>query len=528
MANEVDRELRDRLPSPLASLYVEATNLATDLQWEALHKRLLRLVETAVALAAIAQIAVYRASGAANAKIEASLGDHLARPSFGHWVGWLREISASNTTLTSHPFPAVQPGHAVLNEKRRDLPAIQALLVELGKVSPDKQHVQLQNFVQALLEHRNDETHHRLPSTDPFFARIGPKLFAAVTEFLRQISLTGEAELTFVEKIVQDATGESVHGWQFIGATPVRIRVALADFSSVRPLAGRLYLRHDRTLLDLHPLLTCNLNRDPPQVQIASTATAFDPNDRHSPSPGQSLPARSSLASSLANPPNPFSRPSTELLGREEEIRRIREKLQTGHCSIVGPPGSGRSFVLQKIRADVPSWLQCPPQAVQSLSLRGINSLRELQEEIIRPLGGQKAGEWRLMLLAAPLRLLILDHMSGMDPGRQGLAMRRWLRGLYDDYKTKLLMVTNDRLEIIFRKDDPMQDSPLAGLDPTPVQFAPLPPAICRQIVEKRLAGGPLTVEQFADLCGQPRQPRELLNLCAQRFEQLQKGGKGT
>jgi hypothetical protein len=55
-------------------------------------------------------------------------------------------------------------------------------------------------------------------------------------------------------------------------------------------------------------------------------------------------------------------------------------------------------------------------------------------------LGGQKASEWRNLLHYRPLRLLVLDDLGGMDPGRKGWDMRRWLRGLDDHYRTKLLM----------------------------------------------------------------------------------------
>ncbi|MGE0684497.1 MAG: hypothetical protein AB7P69_26775 [Candidatus Binatia bacterium] len=61
------------------------------------------------------------------------------------------------------------------------------------------------------------------------------------------------------------------------------------------------------------------------------------------------------------------------MLGREQEIQRIKEKLQAGnHCSLVGPPGSGRSHLLREIQKDIPSWLGCQPQAILSLPFRGI------------------------------------------------------------------------------------------------------------------------------------------------------------
>jgi hypothetical protein len=185
---------------------------------------------------------------------------------------------------------------------------------------------------------------------------------------------------------------------------------------------------------------------------------------------------------------NPFCGESPHLLGCDQEIRRIKEKLQAGnHCSIVGPHGSGKSLLLKEITKQIPAWLGCQPYEILSIAFRSISNLRELQEAIVVYLGGQRANEWRNLLRHKPLCLLVLDDLGGMDPGQDGLKMRRWLRGLDDHSRTKLLMVSNERLEVLFRKDDPNRDSPLAGLDPIPVMFAPLSIEVCRQIIEQRL-----------------------------------------
>ncbi len=222
---------------------------------------------------------------------------------------------------------------------------------------------------------------------------------------------------------------------------------------------------------------------------------------------------------------NPFYGESPHLLGRDEEIRRIKEKLQVGnHCSIVGPHGSGKSLLLKEIIQKIPSWLGCQPYEVLKIPFRSINNLRDLQEAIVVYLGGQKAGEWRGLLHHKPLCLLVLDDLGGMDPGQNGLKMRRWLRGLDDGYRTKLLMVSNERLDRLFRKDDPNRDSPFAGLDLLPVELAPLPTDVCRQIVEQRLSRTNFNIHSFADLLNMPRQPKDLLDSCAARYEALRQG----
>jgi hypothetical protein len=111
-----------------------------------------------------------------------------------------------------------------------------------------------------------------------------------------------------------------------------------------------------------------------------------------------------------------------------------------------------------------------------------------------------------------------------MDPGQNGLKMRRWLRGLDDGYRTKLLMVSNERLDRLFRKDDPNRDSPFAGLDLLPVELAPLPADVCHQIIEQRLSRTNFNIHSFADLLSMPRQPKDLLDSCAERYQALRQG----
>jgi hypothetical protein len=214
------------------------------------------------------------------------------------------------------------------------------------------------------------------------------------------------------------------------------------------------------------------------------------------------------------------------LIGREQEIQRIQEKLRAGnHCSVVGPHGSGKSFVLKYVREQLPVWCGWQEQEILSFDFRLIYTLKELHKEFVVQLGGQEAYEWRSLLRSKPPRLLVLDNLGGMNPGELGLKMRRWLRGIGDE-GVKLLPISNEKLDVLFRKDDPNRDSPLANIDPLPVQLAPLSIDACRTIVQQRLSGIALDTDQFAEALRIPRQPKELLILCAARYEELRKGTK--
>ena len=226
---------------------------------------------------------------------------------------------------------------------------------------------------------------------------------------------------------------------------------------------------------------------------------------------------------------NPFLGDSTELIGRDDALRRIFEKLRAGnHCSVVGPPGSGKSSILRVFRQQVPEMLGWPEPEIGWISFRTIQTLNELKEAIVSPLGGQRAADWRGLMRTKPLRLLALDDLGGMDPGARGLTMRRWLRGLDDGFGTKLLPVSNERLDVLFRKDDPTRDSPLAGIDPIPVGLDPLSPRDCRRLADSRLAGTGLRADDYADLCREAQQPKALLARCAARFEDLRRSAPGV
>jgi hypothetical protein len=112
---------------------------------------------------------------------------------------------------------------------------------------------------------------------------------------------------------------------------------------------------------------------------------------------------RQQLSWRVASVLNPFYGESPRLLGREEERQRIEEKLRAGnHCSIIGPPGSGKSFLLRTIREEIPRWLGYQPHQIPLIGFRGIGSLRELQELIVAHLGGKRRTNGAVYYASSP------------------------------------------------------------------------------------------------------------------------------
>lgn len=219
---------------------------------------------------------------------------------------------------------------------------------------------------------------------------------------------------------------------------------------------------------------------------------------------------------------NPFEQPSQQPTGRDDELQRILGKLRNGHCSLIGPLGSGKTLLLRAITTQFQAQYGCSHPEVLDLPLRMLRSLPQLQSHIAQQLGTQ-SNRLTNALSRKPLRLVWIDDMGAMETGKAGYQIRDWLRGLADHYGTKLLFSSNVRVNLLF-DDDPNRSSPFATLDSRPTELLPLAPSVCHQIVTARLAGTPFAPEQFAAILATPHQPRALLDLCYTRFDELSQG----
>ena len=116
---------------------------------------------------------------------------HLALPSLGHWVGFLRE---STRFFGERPDSAIQPmGHIwqQLTQKREDLPATLKLFNRISN-GPDgeptrKQSCSLLQLFDALVQYRNSVFGHGGQRFDAFYeTEMGPLLLPTANEILQK------------------------------------------------------------------------------------------------------------------------------------------------------------------------------------------------------------------------------------------------------------------------------------------------------------------------------------------------------
>ncbi len=188
---EFDLDSLMRLPLPLAQLVRRAHN-APDAR--ARHNNAFFLFEATIKLAASVLVAGYardlEAGEPRNAALDQPLSK-LQKPSLGHWVGILRELSrhfGRRADAPSHPL-----GHfaAQLEEPRRDHIAMLNLFRRI-KNGPDAkpsgdQSCSLLALFNALTTYRNTVMGHGADRCDAFYEQeMGPLLLPAAADLLAE------------------------------------------------------------------------------------------------------------------------------------------------------------------------------------------------------------------------------------------------------------------------------------------------------------------------------------------------------
>lgn len=238
MSSEYRREYAIRLPLPLAQLYTRAHNAKSARDR---HDLTYFLFEAIVRLSVAPLVLTYLREIEQGQPRSVAVDRHLfnlARPTAGHWVGMLRELSrmfGARVDAGMHPL-----GHlwGQLNSQRRDFSNCLALFCRIkhgpdGPTSHD-QSVSLLQLFDALVPYRNKVIGHAGVRDAEFYeSEIGPLLFPAVNEVLseNQFDFIGPAgsklvsitEIRLVEKGTYEIGLREVTGLQGERCPPLRL-----------------------------------------------------------------------------------------------------------------------------------------------------------------------------------------------------------------------------------------------------------------------------------------------------------------
>ena len=220
----VEESLVQKLPLPLAKLYVRASNSKNPLDR---HQTAYCVWEATLRLIASGAVATYAERPEPDPDLEEALRK-LARPSLGDW--W---------SLTRRLVPILadsgDAGYAELRERllgraRDDLPRVAeldaALQEALGQSGGSRGRVRLSELFDRLVRYRNRELGHGAVVNRPkaFQHRMAQSLLAGVSELLGHLDVLAGRRLVFVEEVRLQKSGHYLIEWyQLAGATARRI-----------------------------------------------------------------------------------------------------------------------------------------------------------------------------------------------------------------------------------------------------------------------------------------------------------------
>ena len=203
----VDESLVQRLPLPLAKLYLRAHNTKNPFDR---HQTAYYLWEATIRLLASAAVATYAERPGHDPDLDEPLRK-LARPALGDWWGLIRRLIPILADSGDVGYEAIR--ELILGRVRDDLPRIAELDVmlqeTLGLSAGSGTRVRLSEFLDRLVRYRNRELGHGAVGRRPreFHARTGQALLAGVSELLGRLDVLAGRRLVFVEEVRLQKSG---------------------------------------------------------------------------------------------------------------------------------------------------------------------------------------------------------------------------------------------------------------------------------------------------------------------------------
>jgi serine/threonine protein kinase/tetratricopeptide (TPR) repeat protein len=245
-AAAMDHELLDRLPLPLAQLYLRAQHAKNPLER---HLAGFYLWEASLRLLASVAVIEYAGSDRHVEELDDRLRN-LARPALGHWWEFVRRLVPVLAEEDEH-FRQIRD--LLLGRQRDDLPAAAGLDAALREVLTDRDSgssrstVRLTELFDCLVNYRNREIGHGAAGARnrEFYDRMARALLGGLTDIFRQLDVLAGRRLVYVADVRRLASGRwLVERFELQG--PQARRMPSLELSEARtehlPHTERLYL----------------------------------------------------------------------------------------------------------------------------------------------------------------------------------------------------------------------------------------------------------------------------------------------
>jgi serine/threonine protein kinase len=263
-----DEELVRRLPLPLAKLYLRAHNAKTPYDR---HQAAYFLWEAALKLLGSVAIVSYAESGQLHPDLASSL-ESLARPSVGHWWGYVRLLVPVLAEANDEGFQVVRD--LLLGRARDDMPRVAeldaALCEALGVPAGARNKVRLGELFDRLVQYRNRELGHGAAGMrlDPsYYARMGRVMLSGVAEILGRLDVLAGRRLVYIAEVRRQKTGSwLIERYALTGESDRRIESreqSAAEAQHLPLLPEQVYVEGpgDRPPSSLRPLMTFDAQR---------------------------------------------------------------------------------------------------------------------------------------------------------------------------------------------------------------------------------------------------------------------------
>jgi serine/threonine protein kinase len=257
----IDEALVQRLPTPLARLVRRARNAKTP---QDRHQAAFYLWEAALKLLGSVAVVEYAACAEHDPAL-VELLQSLARPSVGHWWGFVRRLVPVLADSGDAGFARAR--ELVLGPTRDDLPRVAGLDAALiehqdGRAGA-RSTVRLTELFDRLVRYRNAELGHGAAGLrpGPFYDRMARALLGGLVELLGTLDVLAGRRLIFVGEVRRLSSGAwLVERYEMIGESPRRLEsLEVAEGREADlPRPERVYLERPGGPPDAGlPLLLC-------------------------------------------------------------------------------------------------------------------------------------------------------------------------------------------------------------------------------------------------------------------------------